>query len=142
MKINTNLRKQIDYIIDQKQKIGNYEVYQKFSIFNVVIIAIQEVLRHSDELVKKTMVEDSAEKITAEEYVRQKRNWENELERIRSLLHNTQMVRKLDLIHKSKVMSSYNFTWLLKHEFGIFFVFRNQRRMPPIILNGNTTFSY
>ena len=49
------------------------------------------------------MVEDSAEKITAEEYVRQKRNWENELERIRSLLHNTQMVRKLDLIHKSKV---------------------------------------
>ena len=51
------------------------------------------------------MVEDSAEKITAEEYVRQKRNWENELERIRSLLHNTQMVRKLDLIHKSKVMS-------------------------------------
>ena len=52
------------------------------------------------------MVEDSAEKITAEEYVRQKRNWENELERIRSLLHNTQMVRKLDLIHKSKVMSS------------------------------------
>ena len=52
------------------------------------------------------MVEDSAEKITAEEYVRQKRNWENELERIRSLLHNTQMVRKLDLIPKSKVMSS------------------------------------
>ena len=51
------------------------------------------------------MVEDSAEKITAEEYVRQKRNWENELERIRSLLHNTQMVRKHDLIHKSKVMS-------------------------------------
>ena len=40
------------------------------------------------------MVEDSAEKITAEEYVRQKRNWENELERIRSQLHNTQMVRK------------------------------------------------
>ena len=73
------------------------------------------------------MVEDGAEKITAEEYVRQKRNWENELERIRSLLHNTQMVRKLDLIHKSKVMSScfYNFTWLLKHEFGIFFVFSN-----------------
>ena len=69
------------------------------------------------------MVEDSAEKITAEEYVRQKRNWENELERIRSLLHNTQMVRKLDLIHKSKVMS--NFTWLLEHEFGIFFVFSN-----------------
>ena len=67
------------------------------------------------------MVEDSAEKITAEEYVRQKRNWENELERIRSLLHNTQMVRKLDLIHKSKV----NFTWLLEHEFGIFFVFSN-----------------
>ena len=52
------------------------------------------------------MVEDGAEKITAEEYVRQKRNWENELERIRSLLHNTQMVRKLDLIPKSKVMSS------------------------------------
>jgi len=52
------------------------------------------------------MVEDSAEKITAEEYVRQKRNWENELERIRSLLHNTQMVIKLDLIHKSKVKSS------------------------------------
>ena len=70
------------------------------------------------------MVEDGAEKITAEEYVRQKRNWENELERIRSLLHNTQMVRKLDLIPKSKVMS-YNFTWLLKHEFGIFFVFSN-----------------
>ena len=52
------------------------------------------------------MVEDGAEKITAEEYVRQKRNWENELERIRSLLHNTQMVRKHDLIHKSKVKSS------------------------------------
>ena len=51
------------------------------------------------------MVEDGAEKITAEEYVRQKRNWENELERIRSLLHNTQMVRKLDLIHKSKVIT-------------------------------------
>ena len=68
------------------------------------------------------MVEDGAEKITAEEYVRQKRNWENELERIRSLLHNTQMVRKHNLIHKSKVI---NFTWLLKHEFGIFFVFSN-----------------
>ena len=44
------------------------------------------------------MVEDGAEKITAEEYVRQKRNWENELERIRSQLHNTQMVRKHNLI--------------------------------------------
>ena len=53
------------------------------------------------------MVEDGAEKITAEEYVRQKRNWENELERIRSQLHNTQMVRKYHVIHKSNVMSSY-----------------------------------
>ena len=78
--------------------------YQKCSIINVVIIVIQEVLRHSDELVKKTMVEDGAEKITAEEYVRQKRNWENELERIRSQLHNTQMVRKHNLIRKSIVM--------------------------------------
>ena len=50
------------------------------------------------------MVEDGAEKITAEEYVRQKRNWENELERIRSQLHNTQMVRKHTLIRKSIVM--------------------------------------
>ena len=52
------------------------------------------------------MVEDGAEKITAEEYVKQKRNWESELEKIRSQLHNTQMVRKHDLIHKSKVMSN------------------------------------
>ena len=54
------------------------------------------------------MVEDGAEKITAEEYVRQKRNWENELERIRSQLHNTQMVRKHNLIRKSIVMLIFN----------------------------------
>ena len=68
------------------------------------------------------MVEDGAEKITAEEYVRQKRNWENELERIRSQLHNTQMVRKYHVIHKSNVMSSYfyNSVCQIKHEFGIF----------------------
>ena len=86
----------------------NITQYQKCSIINVVIIVIQEVLRHSDELVKKTMVEDGAEKITAEEYVRQKRNWENELERIRSQLHNTQMVRKHNLIRHAYTHCKFN----------------------------------
>lgn len=50
------------------------------------------------EVVKKTLKEDDSEKITAEEYVRQKRTWETELERVRAQLHDSQMVSNSNLL--------------------------------------------
>jgi hypothetical protein len=50
------------------------------------------------EVVFGTLKEDDSEKITAEEYVRQKRSWETELERVRALLHDSQMVRNAFLL--------------------------------------------
>ena len=47
------------------------------------------------EVVKKTLNEDGKDKISAEEYVRQKRIWETEMERVRAQLHNSQMVRTI-----------------------------------------------
>ena len=52
----------------------------------------QDVLEKSDEVVKRTLNDNNGEKITAEEYVRQKRTWEAELERVRFQLHESQMV--------------------------------------------------
>ena len=46
------------------------------------------------EVVKKTLNDDGKDKISAEEYVRQKRIWETEMERVRAQLHNSQMVRQ------------------------------------------------
>ena len=54
------------------------------------------------EVVKKTLNEDGKDKISAEEYVRQKRIWETEMERVRAQLHNSQMVWAL------KILSGYN----------------------------------
>ena len=47
------------------------------------------------EVVKKTLNEDGKDKISAEEYVRQKRIWETEMERVRAQLHKSQMVRTI-----------------------------------------------
>ena len=57
-----------------------------------LIYHYQEVLEKSDEVVKRTLNDNNGEKITAEEYVRQKRTWEAELERVRFQLHESQMV--------------------------------------------------
>ena len=63
---------------------------------------LQDVQEKSLEVVKKTLVEDDKEKMSAEEYVKQKRAWETEMERVRAQLHNSQMVRViLDLVYKS-----------------------------------------
>ena len=53
----------------------------------------QDVQEKSLEVVKKTLVEDDKEKMSAEEYVKQKRAWETEMERVRAQLHNSQMGR-------------------------------------------------
>ena len=47
---------------------------------------------------KKTLVEDDKEKMSAEEYVKQKRAWETEMERVRAQLHNSQMVRVISFL--------------------------------------------
>ena len=63
---------------------------------------LQDVQEKSLEVVKKTLVEDDKEKMSAEEYVKQKRAWEAEMERVRAQLHNSQMVRVIIvLVYKS-----------------------------------------
>ena len=63
---------------------------------------LQDVQEKSLEVVKKTLVEDDKEKMSAEEYVKQKRAWETEMERVRAQLHNSQMVRVIIvLVYKS-----------------------------------------
>ena len=52
----------------------------------------QDLAERSMEVVKKTLKEDGVETISAEEYVRQKRTWETELERVRAQLHESQRV--------------------------------------------------
>ena len=52
------------------------------------------------EVVKKTLKEDGVETISAEEYVRQKRTWETELERVRAQLHESQRVITIRLSTK------------------------------------------
>ena len=58
----------------------------------IVKIVLQDVQVKSMEVVKKTLIEDEKEKMSAEEYVKQKRTWEIEMERVRAQLHNSQMV--------------------------------------------------
>ena len=59
---------------------------------------LQDVQEKSLEVVKKTLVEDDKEKMSAEEYVKQKRAWEAEMERVRAQLHNSQMVRVISFL--------------------------------------------
>ena len=59
---------------------------------------LQDVQEKSLEVVKKTLVEDDKEKMSAEEYVKQKRAWETEMERVRAQLHNSQMVRVIFIL--------------------------------------------
>ena len=58
------------------------------------------------EVVKKTLNEDGKDKISAEEYVRQKRIWETEMERVRAQLHNSQMVRPMISLSRHDIFES------------------------------------
>ena len=59
------------------------------------------------EVVKKTLNDDGKDKISAEEYVRQKRIWETEMERVRAQLHNSQMVRAVITLSSYNIIKNY-----------------------------------
>ena len=56
------------------------------------------MLQKSVEVVKESLKDDSQKKISAEEYVEQKKRWEKELEQVRLKLNASQRVSQLSLI--------------------------------------------
>jgi hypothetical protein len=91
--------------IQQKlEDLCQIEIVLRLETVNICYLSQQhqDLLEQSMEVVKRTLKEDDSEKISAEEYLRQKRTWETELERIRSQLHDSQRLLEENSAEHSK----------------------------------------